>query len=370
MASVVARDVCVVSLSSPAGGSWHSAVALAESLLERGVRLQVTMPSGSAATFASERLPDAEVIAIPVGHHGLRRDIRLAWRVRRAVQGQPTVVHANTVSAARASFFAVLFTRNPMIVHLRNSAMSFGERLLVKMIQLRKSPCSVIAVSRAASRLLPGDRDIRVICNPVRPPAPRPRSPMSTPVRVAVVANGRRVKGFDRLVDIALSIRDIDIEYQIFGIADPNMNKFVAEHYRRAEVLGVADRLNFCGRLPSLSAIYKTIDVVLVVSRRESFGRVAAEAMLAGVPTVIPDIPGLLETTGGEPYVWVFRSGDPTDAANALRRIIDKPEEAFDRAIRARRVAKRFEPTRVAREVESIYAELMARMDVMFARVS
>lgn len=49
----------------------------------------------------------------------------------------------------------------------------------------------------------------------------------------------------------------------------------------------------------SLAAIIRACDVVLVPSRYEAFGRIAAEALLEGVPTIHSGVGGLSEVTAG-----------------------------------------------------------------------
>jgi glycosyltransferase involved in cell wall biosynthesis len=62
---------------------------------------------------------------------------------------------------------------------------------------------------------------------------------------------------------------------------------------QRAATLGIAERVRFLGRVSDqeLANWYKTASVVISLSEHEAFGMVAAEALAAGVPVVLSDIP-------------------------------------------------------------------------------
>jgi glycosyltransferase involved in cell wall biosynthesis len=53
-----------------------------------------------------------------------------------------------------------------------------------------------------------------------------------------------------------------------------------------AQELGVADAVEFAGAIEDVDSVFASLDVVLVPSWQEPFGRVVAEAMAAGVPVV------------------------------------------------------------------------------------
>jgi glycosyltransferase involved in cell wall biosynthesis len=105
----------------------------------------------------------------------------------------------------------------------------------------------------------------------------------------------------------------------VFGSAiDRDVNPFVTEQHKLLEVAGVLDAVEFCGVVGDLRAHLPGLDLMLITSRRESFSRVAAECMLAGLPLIAPDIPGLNETTENGRFSIPYRVADPSSAAEAL----------------------------------------------------
>ena len=54
-----------------------------------------------------------------------------------------------------------------------------------------------------------------------------------------------------------------------------------------AASLGISDRLLFAGARRDMPAVFQALDVFVLSSRHEGFGRVVAEAMAAGIPSVV-----------------------------------------------------------------------------------
>lgn len=98
-----------------------------------------------------------------------------------------------------------------------------------------------------------------------------------------------------------------------------------------AKELGVADRVVEAGRVPGddgLAACYRAADVFVFPSTFEGFGWPPLEAMACGTPVVTSNAASLPEVVGvrGEAGVQV----DPHDdagLAEAVRRLLDDPEE-------------------------------------------
>ena len=99
---------------------------------------------------------------------------------------------------------------------------------------------------------------------------------------------------------------------------------YADELKRRAEALGVSDRLTIVGALkpgsPELIAEYRNADIFVLPSRHEPFGIVVLEAWAAGLPVVASDVGGLGRLCAAHPGAAVtFPSGDAAamDAAIA-----------------------------------------------------
>lgn len=129
----------------------------------------------------------------------------------------------------------------------------------------------------------------------------------------------------------------------------------------RAEVAralgpGVAERFHFVGARPSDQVERAMRDATAFVypSLDEGFGLPPLEAMRAGTPVVVSDIPPLRETCGGA--AGTFPPGDPAALAERLRELLRDTEEArLARIERGRLRAARFDWARAARETLETY---------------
>jgi len=341
-------------------GPWHSGMQLAEALRGRGVACRFVMLDSPAADRTARAFGRSVVTTVVGAGTGVRRDLALAAAVRREIRAGVHVVHANTLSASRAAALGAGW-RTPLVVHLRNSAASPAERRMTRMLSTRPRT-GFIAVSGLARRVViaPDDR-VWTIPNPIKPPehsaAPLQRAELS----VGVVTSQNPIKGFDRLVEIATVARDLPVRFEVFGVTPDALrdrDSHAGRCYHAVVRRGLLSSMSFHGASASLHGNYAQFDVCLVVSRRESFGRVAAEAMRAGVPLVIPAIPGLLETTHGGTVCWTYDPDEPSDAAAKLAWIVNHRDQARDRAVAAERFSRRYDPDAIAARVRSVYASL------------
>lgn len=94
----------------------------------------------------------------------------------------------------------------------------------------------------------------------------------------------------------------------------------VAEH-------GLEDRVRFVPAMPheELPAVYRAADVVVVPSRSESFGLVAAEAQSCGVPVVAARVGGLPFVVEDGVSGILVDGWEPAGYAAAIRRVLTEP---------------------------------------------
>ena len=99
-------------------------------------------------------------------------------------------------------------------------------------------------------------------------------------------------------------------------------------------------------------------DVFVVPSRWEGFGRVAVEAMLAGVPVIASDVGGLPEVVGDAGILTPV--DDPVALAAATERLIESPALRADLGERGReRARRRFGKKRMLQEVGAVYEKMI-----------
>ncbi len=85
---------------------------------------------------------------------------------------------------------------------------------------------------------------------------------------------------------------------------------------RLSATLGIVDRVRFLGRTPRVPALLKAADIYVQSSAWEGFGIAVVEALAAGRPVVVSDVPGVREIVGDTGLR--FPAGDSAALASAV----------------------------------------------------
>jgi glycosyltransferase involved in cell wall biosynthesis len=125
----------------------------------------------------------------------------------------------------------------------------------------------------------------------------------------------------------------------------PEEPTFRAEMVQLVDALGIADAVEFSGRIPDQGAAICGSHIVLMCSRNEAFGRVTVEALKSGRPVVGTRRGGTAELIDDGTTGLLFDAGSARSLASALRTFEADPAQ-LDRmaAAAASRNAERFVP--------------------------
>lgn len=101
--------------------------------------------------------------------------------------------------------------------------------------------------------------------------------------------------------------------------SDQGRRRYSAKLIRRAQRLGIADRLRLVGECEDMPAAMMLSDVVVHASTQaEAFGRVVVEAQAMGRPVIAADLGGPVETVSHGVTGWRVPAGDPATLAAAI----------------------------------------------------
>ena len=116
--------------------------------------------------------------------------------------------------------------------------------------------------------------------------------------------------------------------------------------------------MRFVGYEPNASSLLGAFDVLAVPSRWEGFGRVAVEAMLAGVPVIAADVGGLSEVV--DDAGLLVPSEQPEPLAGAILELARDPARRQSLATSGhRRAVERFSTQRMLEEIQALYRSLI-----------
>ena len=92
---------------------------------------------------------------------------------------------------------------------------------------------------------------------------------------------------------------------------------------KRAEALGVADRVRLVGQCDDMPAALMLADVVVHASvQPEAFGRVVIEAQAMGRPVIASDLGGPAETVEQGVTGWRVPPGDASALASSIEQVL------------------------------------------------
>jgi D-inositol-3-phosphate glycosyltransferase len=164
---------------------------------------------------------------------------------------------------------------------------------------------------------------------------------------VLFVGRIQPIKGVDVAVEAMATIVDRHRDSMLMVVGGPSGPRGVSEMSalrRRAVELGLAAKIRFVGPVPHglVPDLYRAADVVIVPSRSESFGLVAAEAQACGTPVVATRIGGLTDVVDDGSTGFLIEGWDPEDHAEAVLRFLDDPELAAKMGASAVKWSRRF----------------------------
>ncbi len=372
--------VLVAHPSADLYGSDRMVLESVRVLARTGLDVTVVLPgTGPLVPLLEELGARVVLLDVPVLRRGdlsPRGLLALAARSLRALvvssrllrRSGADLVYVSTLTLPTWALVARL-GRVPVVVHVHETEDALGAVLrtalhLPLVLADRvvvNSPATGRAVVRAVPRLA---RRSRVVPNgvPVPGAAVVPLGP-APPERVRLVLIGRLspVKG----TDIALGALErllavgVDAELTLVGDVFPGYEWFREQLEGTAQAAGLVDRVHYTGYQDDVAPYLAAAHIVVMPSRRESFGNVAVEAALAGRPVVAARVQGLAEVVVHETTGLLVPPEDPQALADAVRRLLGDWSGARRGVEAARtRAEQRFGVERYGDELLDVLAEL------------
>ena len=177
---------------------------------------------------------------------------------------------------------------------------------------------------------------------------------------VATVANIRRVKGLDTLLEAAAIVRR-DVPNVRFLLAG---NCLERDHFNDLQALvtkhGMQQNVTFLGNCGEVFALLKLSHVFSLLSRSEGFSNAILEAMASGLPCVATRVGGNAEAIDDGRNGFLLPSEHPAQAAEKITMLLKNPQEArrIGRAARAT-VEEKFTSEIMAGQLAGLYDSML-----------
>ncbi len=267
------------------------------------------------------------------------------------------IIHNNRCADTRYSWLAGKITRIPIIIHHRDSKFFRLDNFLMKHVDRN------ICISTWQKDSFVGSSAM-VIHNGIeldKFPSVCIDPPQTHKIEVGLVGRISPIKGQDvfiKAAEIVLKSKN-NIIFKIIGDID---SPFYGEYkdYIRALVkeAGLEGFVIFTGYANDVVSTIQHLDISVVPSLREPFGRVIIESMACAKPVVATNVGGALDIITKETGL-LFPVNDHEALAEALIYLIENPKvrEEMGKAGRER-VAKNFTIENTLGKVYNVYSEL------------
>lgn len=126
-----------------------------------------------------------------------------------------------------------------------------------------------------------------------------------------------------------------------------------------ARELGVQERVRFAGWRQDVIDLMVMADLVVHPSHHEAFSQVMVEALAMGKPLVITDVSGVRDVVQDGRSALVVPPADPGALAEAITRLLERPEEAAAMGARGReQVRRELDIRAIVRRYEAMYRDV------------
>jgi len=305
-------------------------------------------------------------------------------QVRRASRRHGAhLVHANSIRAG----IALGLGRPPVatVVHVRD-CLPPGPVSTATLRLIAASATTVLANSRYTARSVAAvapAAHLEVVHNPVDlkrfDPARIDRASARArlgragerAVLLGVVAQLSPWKGQDTAIEALglLCEEEVDAHLLLVGSAKfveratrYDNESYVASLRARVADAGLEDRVSWLGEREDVPELVRALDILLLPSREEPFGRALIEAMSLGVPVLATNVGGPPEIIEHGREGLLVAPGEPAAWARAVRRVLESPDRGLQMGRAGRRRAEQaFSAEHHAAAMLEVYERALAR---------
>ena len=361
------------------GGVERGTADMASAILQVGGRA-VIASAGGRLESKLKRL-GAEHLSLPLASKNPLTVLRNAMQLESFIRNRDIeLVHARSRAPAWSAYRAVKRTGVPFVTTFHgvyaqnswfkkhyNSVMAKGDRVIAISQDIKKRLIHDYAVPKERIRLI-----YRGVDSTYFNPASVTPSEVGHYIDHAnlphnmrfVVLPGRytRWKGMHLLIEAMARVQTPDLCALIVGPSG-GQDGYVFELEKMIRNYGLENKVLLLGPCENMRALYALASIVVSASiKPEPFGRVTAESMAMGRPTLGPDFGGAAEQIVHAESGWLYEPKDAQSLADYIDYIARLDEQSlYHVGARARgRVLDYFSVEQMVQKTLDVYAELLA----------
>lgn len=154
--------------------------------------------------------------------------------------------------------------------------------------------------------------------------------------------------------------RKPDLHFVFVGARSPASPAIFQRCHDLCSSLGLTNNVHFLGKRGDIDKVLSSLDAFVFSSTDDSFGIAPVEAMIAGVPVVLSDIPTLREICLDGEHGFLFKVGDPEELALKMCYVIEHNVDCKKAALDTSRWARRiYSIDKHISECKQIYEKLI-----------
>ncbi len=225
----------------------------------------------------------------------------------------------------------------------------------VRHLGIRPEQITVVERGRDLSRLGEPGTDRRAMV--------RERLGLAEDAEVVLhVGRQERQKGLEGLLEAVARLAPAHPRLVLVQAGRPGLS--TPELERRCQQPDLAGRVRFLGQYDAVGDLLSAADVFAFPSIYEGLGGSLLEAMAMGLPSVVTDVPALVDVVEGGVAGLVVPNGDAGRLAAGIAQLLDDPDFATAMGKRARQVFdRRFTLEHSARGMVDLYESVLTTPD-------
>nr|WP_263324294.1 glycosyltransferase family 4 protein [Neobacillus sp. Marseille-Q6967] len=369
------------------GGSNRSLLGLIDCLIQKGIKVYCILPKGNGEVFDEFKTRNITIYTVNYPHWILKKtplrvlkyyiklfmsfpDLLKTYRLLK--NENIDIIHTNTSVIKVGAYLSKLF-KVPHIWHLRELAEEdFGLRFISnknKSIKfMRENTNKFICISRAVyekySLYFPKGK-ISIIYNGIGEQYIQKKVTFETDTLNFLIAGA--LKPYKGQVDAILAINKLvkdgveNIKLYIVGRGD---NKYKEQLQKMINEQGIENHVKILNYTNNINEIRNKVNIELVCSSFEAFGRVTIEAMMSSNLVIASDTGANVELVKDGYNGYIYKSKDYLDLADKMKFIVNNPnlvktmgENAYNYAI------KNFTAEKNASEIIKTYKKVTQKIN-------